>query len=117
MATVADYAIVADDWNVYDETIHFDVPDSIDSGSRCILAFMLKQANFHDMTLKVLINGTEVWNWSWTGTSDDPAHVIHEVVAAGVVHSGQNSFQFKTSSEGHSFTGLSDIVVWFKAKV
>jgi hypothetical protein len=120
MATVADYAIVADGWKIDDgskNTIHFNVPDSIDNNSRCILSFMLKQENFDDKTMSVLINGSEVWNWSWSGGSDDPARVIQEVVSAGVVKSGQNSFQFTTSTDDYELTELSDIVVWFKAKV
>jgi len=118
MARVADYAIVADNWHVegFDSsTINFEVPSNIDKGSRCVLGFMMKEDNLDDLTLKLKINGAEVFEWSVSGGSDYPARFFQEVVAAGVVHAGTNTFSFHTSSGDFRFTELSDIVVWFQA--
>src|SRR5258707_128346 len=116
MARVADYAIVADNW-VVDGTqnqINFNVPSNIDAGSRCVIGFMMKTDHLDAMTLKLRMNGTEIWNWSWSGGSNDPARFFQEVVAAGVVKPGTNVFSFDTSSGDFRFTELSDIVVWFQ---
>jgi hypothetical protein len=118
MARVADYAIIADAWHVegFDATtINFEVPSNIDNGSRCVLGFMMKEDNLDDLTLRLKINGTEVWNWSVSGSSDYPARFFQEVVAAGVVHAGTNTFSFHTSSDDFRFTELSDVVLWFQA--
>jgi len=119
MARVADYAIVADGWVVEfnQTTIKFDVPSNIDAGSRCILGFMFKVENLDDMTLKIRINGTEVWTWTRSGSSNDPARFFQEVVAAGVVKPGTNVFSFDSSSGDARFVELSDIVCWFQANI
>ena len=117
MARVADYAIVADSW-VVDGTqnqISFNVPSNIDAGSRCVIGFMMKTSHLDAMVLKLRMNGTEIWNWNWSGGSDDPARFFQEVVGAGVVKPGANVFSFDTSSGDFRFTELSDIVVWFQA--
>ncbi|HEV8590525.1 MAG TPA: hypothetical protein VGQ55_00365 [Pyrinomonadaceae bacterium] len=117
MARVADYAIIADSW-VVDGTqnqINFNVPSNIDGGSRCVIGFMMKTDHLDSMTLKLRMNGTEIWNWSWSSGSDDPARFFQEVVAAGVVQPGANVFSFDTSSGDFRFTELSDIVIWFQA--
>lgn len=119
MARVADYSIIADGWVVEanQDTINFNVPSTIDAGSRTVLGFMLKVGNLDDMTLKLRINGTEVWNWSWSGSSDDPARFFQEVVAAGVVKPGANVFSFDSSSGDFRFVELSDIVITWQANI
>jgi hypothetical protein len=117
MARVADYAIVADNW-VVDGTqnqIKFNVPSNIDAGSRCVIGFMMKTAHLDAMTLKLRMNGIEIWKITWSGGSDEPARFFQEVVAAGVVKPGANVFSFDTSSGDFRITELSDIVVWFQA--
>jgi hypothetical protein len=118
MARVADYAIIADGWHVegFDSTtMNFEVPSNIDNGSRSVLGFMMKVENFDDLTLRLKINGTQVWSWSVSGSSDYPARFFQEVVAAGVVNPGTNTFSFHSSSDDYRFTELSDIVIWFQA--
>jgi hypothetical protein len=118
MARVADYAIIADGWHVegFDSTvIDFNVPSNIDDGSRCVLGFMMKEQALDDVTLRIKINGTEVWNWTWSGGSDDPARFFQEVVQAGLVKAGTNTFSFHSSSDDYRFTELSDVVLWFQA--
>ncbi len=119
MARVADYAIVADGWVVEatKNTITFNVPANIDERSRCIVGFMLKVENEDDMTLKLRMNGNDIWDWQWTGGSDDPARFFQEVVSAGVVKPGANVFSFDSSSGDFRFVELSDIVVWFQANI
>src|SRR4029077_5770986 len=119
MARVADYAIVSDNWVVdgTQNTIDFTVPSNIDAGSRSVIGFMLKTSHSDAMTLKRRMNGTEIWDWSSSGGSDDPARFFQEVVAAGVVRPGANVFSFDTSSGDFRFTELSDIVVWFQANI
>jgi hypothetical protein len=119
MARVADYAIVADSWVVdgVKNEISFTVPSNIDAGSRSVIGFMLKTDHLDAMTLTLRMNGFEIWNWSWSGGSDDPARFFQEVVAAGVVKPGRNVFSFDTSSGDARFTELSDIVVWFQANI
>ena len=117
MARVADYAIVADSWVIeaFQTTISFSVPLNIDAGSRSVIGFMLKTDHSDAMTLKLRMNGTEIWNWSWSGGSNDPVRFFQEVIGAGVVKPGANTFSFDSSSGGARAVELSDIVVWFQA--
>ena len=119
MARVADYSIIADGWVVEatQDTMNFNVPSNIDAGSRAVLGFMLKVENLDDMTLKLRMNGTEVWSWTWSGSSDLPTRFFQEVIAAGVVKPGSNVFSFDSSSGDFRFVQLSDIVIWWQANI
>jgi len=117
MARVADYVIIADAWHVDDgstNTIRFNVPSNFHAASRCVLSFMFKVASADDMTLRVSINGTDVWTWNTSGGTDQPMRCIQEVVSANIVKAGENLFQFFTNSSDFRFTELSDIVLWFQ---
>jgi len=119
MARVADYVIIRDAWKVDDGStnpIKFSVPSNIDTGSRCVLNFMFKVDTSDDMELDILINGEVVWTWHASGAQDPPMRTIQEVVAANIVHSGENLFQFETGGTWR-FTELSDIVLWFQANI
>ena len=119
MARVADYSIVADGWVVEatQDTRNFEVPSTIDAGSRSILGFMLDVYNLDDMTLTLRLNGTKVWTWSYSGGSSLPVRFFQEVIPAGVVKSGTNVFSFDSSSGEKRFVALSDIVVWWQANI
>ena len=120
MARVADYSIIADGW-VLDQgnqnAINFDMPSNVDAGSRCILGFMFNAGSLDDMTVTLKLNGTEVWNWTATGSSDPLIRYFHEVIPAGVLKGGTNTFKFKSSSDDLTFLELSDIVVWWQANI
>jgi hypothetical protein len=118
MARVADYSIVTDSWviEVSQHSINFDVPSNIDPGSRCVLNFMLQVYHLDDMTLVVRINGTEVWNWTYKGDSKT-VMFFQEVVAAGVVKPGANTFSFHTTTTDATAVQFSDVVVWWQANI
>jgi hypothetical protein len=119
MARVADYSIIADGWVVEapKDTINFEVPSTIDAGSRAILGFMLDVDNLDDMTLTIRLNGTKVWTWNYSGGSSLPVRFFQEVIPAGVVKPGTNVFSFDSSSGDYRFVQLSDIVVWWQANI
>jgi hypothetical protein len=119
MPRVADYSIVADGWVIagVQDTRNFEVPSTIDAGSRSILGFMLDVENQDDMTITLRLNGTKVWTWSYSGASSHPVRFFQEVVAAGVVKPGTNVFSIDTSSGEKRFVQLSDIVVWWQANI
>jgi hypothetical protein len=119
MARVADYSIIADGWVVEanQDTINFDVPSTIDGGSRAILGFMLDVDNLDDLTLTLRLNGTKVWTWHYSGGSSYPVRYFQEVIPAGVVKPGKNVFSFDSSSGDVRFVQLSDIVVWWQANI
>ena len=117
MARVADYSIVADGWVVEatQDTINFQVPATIDAGSRSILGFTLQVDNLDDLTLTLRLNGTKVWTWNYP--DGNRVQFFQEVIAAGVVRPGTNVFSFESSSGDFRFVQLSDIVVWWQANV
>jgi len=119
MARVADYSIVADGWVVQgvQDTVNFEVPSTIDAGSRSILGFMLEVDNLDDLTLTLRLNGTKVWTWNYSGGSHLPVRFFQEVVAAGVLKAGTNTFSFDSSTGEAHFVQLSDIVVWWQANI
>ena len=63
MPRVADYSIISDGWvaGPDNDQIEFTVASNVDPGSRSILGFMLDVKNNDDLTIKVRINGSEVW--------------------------------------------------------
>ena len=118
MPRVADYSIVADSWwteGFGQDPLTFTVPDNIDAGSRTILTFMLSTANLDDMTIKIRMNGTEVWNWSYS--DGDRVGFFQEVMADGVLKPGENKMHIDSSSGNARSTNLSDIVVWWQANI
>lgn len=119
MPRVADYTIIADGWVADSETntVNFDVPANIDPNSRCILGFMLKVHNVNEMTLKIFINDTEVWNWHTSGHSNLPIRFFQEVIPAGLVTPGANSFRFNVNTDDFESTMFSDIVLWWQANI
>ena len=117
MARVADYSIVADSW-VLEKNKHsvsFEVPSTIDAGSRSILGFMLHVENLDDMTLNLHMNGSDVWNWSYA--AGNHLDFFQEVIPAGMVKPGTNVFSFESSSDDYRLVELSDIVVWWQANI
>jgi hypothetical protein len=117
MARVADYSIIADGWTVeaQTDTITFQVPSTVDAGSRSILGFMLQVDNLDDLTLSLRLNGVQVWTWNWP--DGNRIRFFQEVIAAGVIKPGANVFSFESSSGDFSFVQLSDIVVWWQANI
>jgi hypothetical protein len=118
MPRVADYSIIADNWVVeaVQNSVKFNVPETIDLKSQCILGFMIQASHTDDMTLTVRINGTQVWKWSYTG-GHKHTQFFQEVIAGGIVKSGENTFSFQTSVDDHAFVQLSDIVLWWQANI
>jgi hypothetical protein len=119
MARVADYSIIADGWVLErdKDSINFDMPSNVDSGSRCVLGFMFDAGTLDDTTVTVKLNGTQVWSWTASGSYDGPIRFFQEVIPAGVLKSGSNTFKFHSSSDDFTFLQLSDIVVWWQANV
>jgi hypothetical protein len=117
MSLIADYTIVSDAWVLqYDtDTVNFTVPSNIHTGSRTILGFMLHVDNQADLTLKLNMNGSQIW--SRTFESGDRIQFFQEVVTAGVVKPGKNVFTFKTTSDDYNLVELSDIVLWWQASI
>ena len=115
MARVADYVIIADAWQASGgDTIKFTVPDNFHAGSRCVLNFMFNVWTSDDTTVKVSINGNNVWTWTASGSVEPPMRCIQEVVATDVVKAGENTFRYHASGSGYSSSQLSDIVLWFQ---
>ena len=117
MARVADYSIIRDAWVVeFDQdTIDFEVPGNIDKGSRSILGFMVQVDNNDDLTLTLRMNGTTVW--VKTFPEGDRTMFFQEVIPAGSVIPGKNTFTFESSSSEVHVVELSDIVVWWQANI
>ena len=117
MARVADYSIVTDNWVVEatQDTINFEVPSTIDAGSRSVLGFMLQVHNLDDMTLTLRMNGTKVGTWNFS--DGKRLQFFQEVIGAGVVKPGTNVFSFESSSGDATFVQISDAVVWWQANI
>jgi len=117
MARVADYSIVTDGWVVEanQDTISFEVPENVHTGSRSILGFMLEVYNLDDTTLTLRLNGEKVWTWKYSGGRR--VTFFQEVIAAGVVKAGTNVFSFDSSSGDARFVQISDVVVWWQASI
>jgi hypothetical protein len=117
MATAADYSIVTDGWVLQknQDTISFNVPSNIDTGSRAILGFMLHAENLESLTLTLRLNGTSVWNWNFA--EGKRLQYFQEVVTAGIVKAGNNVFKFESSTDDFHLVEVSDVVVWWRAKI
>lgn len=107
MAVVADYSIITDAWVRGDIT--FTIPENLDPGARCVLAFMIdvESGDTDDVTIR--INGTSVWSWSF-GSGPD-VRMYREVIAAGIVGAGSNTFAISSNHQ------VSDAVIWWQAIV
>lgn len=129
MARVADYSIITD--NVMSSSGKtFSVPDNIHGGSRSILRFKIKArghdnsdipfGSFDGMTTKLLLNGSTVWTWSWSN-DENPTRVFQEVIPAGIVRPGENSFdiqvRFNDPDGGLAIIEVSDAVLWWQADI
>jgi hypothetical protein len=118
MPRVADYSIVADSWKTEGfsrDPLTFTVPANIDAGSRTILTFMLSTGNLDDMTIKIRMNGTPVWNWSYS--DGDRVGFFQEVMPKGAVKPGENKLSIDSASGDARTVNLSDIVVWWQANI
>lgn len=117
MARVADYTIIADGWVLQfdQDTVNFEVPATIDTGSRSILGFMVHVDNDDDLTLKLKLNDTQVWHWKFP--DGNRVQFFQEVITAGIIKPGKNVFKFESSSEDFNLVELSDIVLWWQANI
>ena len=120
MPRVADYSIVTDSWVLEKDqtTIKFEVPDNIVADNRAILGFMLHIDSLGVMKLKIKLNGTQVWDWKFV--DETYVRFIQEVIPAGLLKPGTNSFAFHgshVSGEGTRMVRVSDVVVWWQAQI
>jgi hypothetical protein len=117
MATAADYSIVTDGWVLQknQDTINFNVPSNIDTSSRSILGFMLHVENLDSLTMTLRLNGTSVWNWNYA--DGKRFQYFQEVVTAGILKAGNNVFKFESSTDDFHLVEVSDVVVWWRAKI
>ncbi|CAH0149341.1 hypothetical protein [Roseomonas sp. CECT 9278] len=129
MARVADYSIIADSV-MQSSSTNFSVPDNIHAGSRSVLRFKIKArgydkrdvpfGSFDGMETKLRLNGNTVWTWNWTNDSN-PTRVFQEVIPAGVVKPGENTFSFIVDFDdpdgGLSIIEISDAVLWWQADI
>lgn len=118
MQRVASFSVVSDAWVVeaIQNTISFDVPSHLDSGSQSVLSFMLDISCSENTSLILRMNGLRVWHWNY---SEDTRLVqnYQEVLNPGVLRAGTNVFSFDSSSGDVRFLQLSDIVVWWQANL
>jgi len=117
MAQVADFTVITDNWVLEKDqnSISFNIPSNIDTKSPAVLGFMLNVQNLDDLTLKIHLNGSEVWNWKF---SDDKRTVFfQEVIGAGVLKSGSNVFKFSSTTDDFHLVKVSDVVVWWQANI
>jgi hypothetical protein len=129
MARVADYSIITDGV-MQTSRADFTVPDNIHAGSRSVLRFKIKArghdlrdvpfGSFDGMQTKLRLNGSTVWTWNWSN-DQNPTRVFQEVVAAGVLKAGRNTFDFIVDFDdpdgGLSIIEVSDAVVWWQAEI
>ena len=117
MARVADYTIISDGWisEIDQDTINFSIPSTIDTESPSILGFMLHVNNVDDTVVSIHINGTKVWDWNYGG--GDRFQFFQEVITSPVLKAGQNKFKFDHSGGVGVFMQVSDVVIWWQAKI
>lgn len=117
MARVADYSIIADGWVVEasQDTINFEVPSTVDAGSRSVLGFIIQVNNLDDTDMTLRLNGQKVWTWHYS--EGKRIMFFQEVIGAGILKPGTNVFSFDSSSGDFRFVQLSDIVVWWQANI
>ena len=117
MARVADYTVISDAWisEIDQDTINFSIPSTIDPESPSILGFMLHVNNVDDTTVSIRINGTKVWEWNYPG--GDRFQFFQEVITTSVIKAGTNTLKFNSSGGVGVFMQLSDIVIWWQAKI
>lgn len=118
MPRVADYSILADSWwteGHSPDPITFSVASNVDAGSRSILSFLLHTWNADDMTLKIRLNGVEVWSWSYS--DGERIRFFQEVLPAGLVKAGTNNLSIDSSSGDFRMVKVSDVVIWWQANI
>ncbi len=115
MARLADYSIITDQWVLErdQDTIHFDVPSTIHSGSRCVLGFMLNVVCLDDTTVTLRLNGDKVFEWTYS--EGGRTQFFQEVIGAGILQGGDNVLSWDTWSSEPTAVRLSDAVVWWQA--
>ena len=119
MARIADYTIVTDAWVIQanQDTLEFEVPSNLNVSSRAILGFMLDVDNNGELTLKIRLNGHEVWSWHYSDESRHPVRYFQEVIGGNVLRAGTNVFSFDVSSDELNFVQISDAVIWIQVNV
>ena len=119
MARIADYTIIADAWVIQadQDTIEFQVSANLNVPSRAVLGFMLDVDNNGELTLKIRLNGHEVWSWHYSDESRHPVRYFQEVIGGNVVRPGTNVLSFDGSSGDKWFAQISDAVLWFQVNV
>lgn len=118
MPRVADYSILADNWwteGFSPDPIQFDVPDNIDPNSRSILGFVVETYNLETMVLKIRVNGTPVWEWTFP--EGRRVQYFQEVIAKGLVKPGSNNLSVDTTSSDARYSAISDVVIWWQANI
>jgi hypothetical protein len=117
MAQIADFSIIADNWVLEKDqnTINFNVPSNIDTKSSSVLGFMVQVQNLDSLTLKLHLNGTEVWNWNFS--DGKRTQFFQEVIGGGLLKSGNNVFSFQSSTDDFHLVKLSDVVIWWQANI
>jgi hypothetical protein len=116
MARIADYTIITDNWVVQatQDTFEFQVPDNLNVESRAVLGFMLDVDNNGELTIKMRLNGTQVWSWHYSDESRHPVRYFQEVIGGNVVRPGTNVLSFDGSSGDKWFAQISDAVLWIQ---
>ncbi|HEY7411285.1 MAG TPA: hypothetical protein VII13_11110 [Vicinamibacteria bacterium] len=118
MPRVADYSILADSWwteGHSPDPISFNVPNNVDPDSRSILSFVLHVWSADDMSLKIRLNGVEVWNWNFS--DGERLRFYQEVVPKGLVRAGTNNLSIDSSSGDYRMVKVSDVVIWWQANI
>lgn len=117
MARVADFTIITDSWisEFGEDTVEFEVPNTLHSGSRSVLGFMLEFLNIEDATITLRLNGEKIWNWNYS--DGRRVQYFQEVIAAGVLKSGQNVFHINSTSGDARSLRISDAVIWWQANI
>ncbi|MFT3807988.1 hypothetical protein [Arenimonas sp.] len=117
MARIADFTIITDSWvsEFGDEQVEFEVPDTLHTGSRSVLGFMLEFLNIEDASIVLRLNGEKIWNWNYS--DGRRVQYFQEVIASGVLKAGNNVLRFDSSSDDARSLRISDAVIWWQASI
>lgn len=117
MPRIADFTIITDSWasEFGEDTLEFEVPDTLHTGSRSVLGFMLEFSNIEDSSITLRLNGEKIWDWNYS--DGRRVQYFQEVIAAGVLKSGRNVFHMNSNSSDARSLRISDAVIWWQASI
>ena len=112
MPRTANFTVISDGWSAA-KRFDFQLPESLDIGSRLVLGFMLDPDIGGEAEVRFMLNAEAVWRWKFSADDHGAARFFQEVIPAGIARAGANRLELEVVVPSADAVLTSDIVLWW----